>query len=849
MAQIRCENFEKGCPFADGSAHEADSLEEFRLHKCEVLTNGGNCIAFDEATTPAASGPSFFKRIYGTLSRLRTAVIGLAGVALIGVAVFGIYKWLVSGPECEIAQANLLLKSDSKVGELERVGSDCLEQGIRDADVDKIVTGTIVLRTANDRKSPRAAWLLGRLFDPLKRSELDEVAAVPTLLPAPDASAALKFYDAAGSLNEDAAAAAAALRRRYPELSARVAGKGGQPLQIAGHSGLMQRVLTKPGTQLRAQPGGGAAGTQLDPLSINYVFEKRSGWLRIGQSLAQGPAGWVVESDVEDWNVMLVMRYAPPDNREPALFFRDELTVKSILNAPDSRDVIAQMRRSTATSEPDPRVVAVEDRTVDWSRTPYLMPILRTSSTVTDDGRRIYLAQVASISGRSTSSAGAASGGGMSCRGASLSTLVHQVVFVIDTTASMGPYIDGVRRIADQWVNEVTRLNVGDKFRFGVVGYRNNMDEEPQRSGLEYVTQTFLRLSPTSDAGALRAAMGNIRPASVSTHSFNEDAAAGLDDALKLDWGQACGARMIVLVTDAGTLASDDPKASRPGLGLSTIAATANGMDVSIFPVHIKTKAARDARNVEFAAGQYQRQLTDGRGVVLYRAIPNGSTKDFTAYLNSFGRSIPVFANEKLDKPLDASQFAKAPIDLGNVSVEQLVLGKIFAAQQRFLGQAAGVTAPTFTASWTSDRDLTNPNIVALDVNILLTRQQLGQLAEKCRILVDNARQAKSESSRFFDMLRMVSAATAQDPKRFANPAMDLKALMPSFLTLLPYKSDVLTLTAQEWRAMGATKQVAFVTRLEEKLRYYQRVDADRGRWVALGDGEEVAQIPLREMP
>lgn len=849
MAQIRCENFEKGCPFADGNSHEADSLDEFRLHKCEVLTNGGQCVAFDEATTPTASGPSFLGKISGALYRSRAVVIGLVGLALIAGAGFGIYKWLVSGPECEIAQANLLLKSDSKVGELEDVGSDCLEQGIRDADVDKIVTGTIVLRTANDRKSPQAAWQLGRLFDPLKRAELEEIAAVPTLLPAPDARAALRFYDSAGNLNEDAVAAAAALRRRYPELSARAAGKGGQPLQIAGHPGLMRRVLAKPGVQLRAQPDGGSAGTPIDPLSIHYAFEKRNGWLRIGPSLAQGPVGWVAEGDVEDWNVMLVMKYAPPDNREPALFFRDELAVKSILNDLGSRDTIAEMRRSIATSDPDPRVVAVEDRAVDWSSTPYLMPILRTSSTVTDDGRTIYLAQVASISGGMPTSTGAASGGSMSCRGASLSSLVHHVVFVIDTTISMGPYIDGVRRIADQWVNEVTRLNVGDKFRFGVVGYRNNMDEEPQRSGLEYVTRTFLPLSATSDAAALRAAMGNIRPAAVSTHSFNEDAAAGLDDALKLDWGRACGARMIVLVTDAGTLGSDDPKASRPGLGLSTLAATANGMDVSIFPVHIKTKAARDARNVEFAASQYQSQLTDGRGVRLYRAIPDGSTRDFSAYLNSFGKSIPVFANEKLDKPLDAAQFAKAPDNAGNVSVEQLVLGKIFAAQQRFLGQAAGVTAPTFTASWTSDRDLTNPNIVALDVNILLTRQQLGQLAEKCRILVDNARQAKSESSRFFDMLRMVSAATAQDPKRFANPAMDLKALMPSFLTLLPYKSDVLDLTAQEWRAMGATKQVAFVTRLEEKLRYYQRVEADRGRWVALGGGEEVAQVPLREMP
>ena len=180
------------------------------------------------------------------------------------------------------------------------------------------------------------------------------------------------------------------------------------------------------------------------------------------------------------------------------------------------------------------------------------------------------------------------------------------------------------------------------------------------------------------------------------------------------------------------------------------------------------------------------------------------------------------------------------------------MLSKLFSVQQRFLGAAAGATAPTFTASWTSDRDLANPDIAAFDVSIYLTRRQLGQLAEKCQALVNNARQAQTESGRFFELLRIVSAATAQDPERFTRGGADISALMPSFLSVLPYKSDVLNLDAQDWRAMGATKQDSFVRRLNEKVSFYRRVEADQSRWIQLTGtdaSEQVALIPLKEMP
>ena len=858
MAQIRCENFEKGCPFADGSAHEADSLDEFRLHKCEVLANGGQCIAFDEATTPAASGPSFLTKISGALYRSRAVVIVLVALALLGGAGYGAYKLLFAGPECEIAEARNLLKLDPKVGELEKMGDACVESGMQEADADKIVTGTVLLRGALDRKSPIAAWLLGRLFDPLQRPELEERAEVPTLLPATDPREALRFYDIAGANHDEAAAAAAALRAKYPELRLNAAGKGGAPLALPGHTGLLQRVLSKPGAELFDQPGGSGQGKQLASFNLFYVLESRTGWLKVGEQIAGSAAGWIAADMAQNWNVMLVMRYAPPDGRQPALFFRDELAVKSLLTRPGASESVAALIESAKGPSPDPRLTAIEDRTVDWSASPYLMPILKTSPLVSDTGRKVFLAQVAAINGAGRggpSATASAPGGGSigSCRSGSPETAVHQIAFVIDTTSSMGPYIEGVRKIADFWSQEVARRGISDKVRFGVVAFRNNMDDEPQRSRLEYVTRTYLPLSATSDASAFAKAMKELRPASVSTHSFDEDAVAGLDSAIRLNWGQGCGVRMLFMVTDAGSLKSDDPKASLPGTGLTTIAATAKEQGITIFPVHVQTPEAKQAGNIEKAAQQYRGELGDGRGVNLYRTIAGGSSKAFNAYLNEVGSLLDAIQNEAGGKLV--KNFSVAAGTNGEVvqpTVKDLVLGKLFAVQQRFLGAAAGGNAPAFNASWTSDRDLTNPDLAAFDVSIYLTRRQLSQLAEKCQTLLANAQQARTESGKFFDLLRMVSAATAQDPERFANGAADLSALMPSFLSLLPYKSDVLSLSQQDWRGMGATKQDAFVRRLNEKVSFYRRVEADQSRWVQLSGtdpNDQVALIPLREMP
>lgn len=843
MVKVTCSEI-GNCPLADGQIHEVDSIPG---HRCAMRDEVGRCGLEERIGGPPPEWP-------------RLALIGVAGVVV--AALLGVGVWAGVGamsPKCDQTKITALLSLDPKAGELEKAGGGCLKRGLKRADIDALVRGVQVLRLGADKGSAQSALALGRLYDPIVRPEVEKGVKSPDILPPADAAIAARYYDLAAKGGSAAAGdAAKALRAKFSlpsDTGAQAGNPNGLPLAIPGHPDFYQRVLAKPGATLVSAPGA-AGGQPVKVFEILYVFERRPGWLRVGHDLQTGPEGWVAQTASEDWQVMLTASYAPPGQRKPVLFFKDDLGVAALLSKPGARDEVASLLQGVSAGQVDPRLVAVEDKAVDWSAKPYVMPILKTRQVVTDDGRTVTLARVASVSGLGSSgpsaSAPAPGGASGSCPAASLASVRHAIVFVIDTTSSMAPYIAEAKRVATGWERELKRRGLSDSVRFGLIGFRNNMDEEPQRSRLEYVSKEVVRLSPASDAGAFLSAVDGMTVATVSTHTFDEDGVAGLRAAVDQDWSPFCGARLIIYISDAGVLRSDDPKSRFVGQGLASIAAEAREKRITVLPVHLQTPEARAAGDIERAREQYQGEIsrTSANRLPAYSAIAGGSPAAFNDYLTKVG--VFVGGMEAVSKGV-----AKAPnIDTsGPVSVDALILNELFSVQQRFLGAAAGATAPNFADSWTSDRDLSDPNLPALEIGVFLTRRQLNQLAEQTERLVRTARRAELETDRFFNLLRMVSAATTQDPRRFGDDTARVGDMLPSFLALLPYKSDVLSLSEESWRGMGATKQDAFIRRLEQKLQFYRKLESDQSKWRNLASGTsgdaggQVAIVPLQELP
>jgi hypothetical protein len=73
------------------------------------------------------------------------------------------------------------------------------------------------------------------------------------------------------------------------------------------------------------------------------------------------------------------------------------------------------------------------------------------------------------------------------------------------------------------------------------------------------------------------------------------------------------------------------------------------------------------------------------------------------------------------------------------------------------------------------------------------------------------------------------------------------------YLTDLPYQSDVLRVTQEDWDRMGGGAQRQLIDGLQAKLAFYEDWHNTPANWTApyegAPDGEYVSALPLSQMP
>jgi len=77
--------------------------------------------------------------------------------------------------------------------------------------------------------------------------------------------------------------------------------------------------------------------------------------------------------------------------------------------------------------------------------------------------------------------------------------------------------------------------------------------------------------------------------------------------------------------------------------------------------------------------------------------------------------------------------------------------------------------------------------------------------------------------------------------------------LIGEYVEDLPYRSEVLGLSLDDWEAWPAERQLDFVHRLESKVQYYQALHDHTDLWVSLSGGpitgESVFPVLLELLP
>ena len=107
------------------------------------------------------------------------------------------------------------------------------------------------------------------------------------------------------------------------------------------------------------------------------------------------------------------------------------------------------------------------------------------------------------------------------------------------------------------------------------------------------------------------------------------------------------------------------------------------------------------------------------------------------------------------------------------------------------------------------------------------------------------------------ERLRSVAATMGKDPNQLQkggkSATLAQMGLMAEYLEGLPYLSEVLSLDEETWKGMEGLEQEKFIRRLNTKLKYYQKYNADADRWVSLAEGSDprdhVYPVPLEALP
>ncbi|QXI43676.1 protein kinase [Pseudomonas wayambapalatensis] len=617
-----------------------------------------------------------------------------------------------------------------------------------------------------------------------------------------------------------------------------------RPLLMAGKKTLFQRVLTKPGARLADSPGG-AAGDSLPAFSVLYVYQRKDidgkAWIQVGAASDGLREGWLPAEQTSDWKQSLVLKFTERSGRAPVMFMRQPDDVQQLLD--DSTQARAQLLKAQNDPAEVPRVLALEPAANAVPQDQfYLMPIFDYRESFDADGQPVQLLNIASIdpgssaAGSAPQAAGVASAGDNSFR--------TGIVLVVDTSVSMQPYIDRVRQVVSELQQQLAARGELDSVSFGLVGFRNSVKRTP---GLDYLSKTLVSLDEGRDPARFLKAASQVKATTVSSHSFNEDAFAGVMQAVEgMDWS-GYGGRIVLLVSDAGALRKSDPESSTR-MNEAEVRQAALSKQIKIYALHLRTPAG--VKNHGSAEQQYRVLTADSNPRIgdLYVGVPGGDVNAFGERVQEIGSTFAELVHQVRNQQPQA-----VPLLASGSSLAAKTQAVGYAMHMDFLGRRSASQAPQLVSAWTADRDLTNPALPTLQVCVMLTKLQLNDLQQSLKLIVDAARKTRSSPGDFFNEIASASAYMSRDPGALSKGAnLAQGGVLGEYLEGLPYRSKSLSMTQDLWLSLSVAEQEDFIDELDSKIRLYETFHNDMANWVRFGNaepGDALYRVPLSTLP
>lgn len=631
-----------------------------------------------------------------------------------------------------------------------------------------------------------------------------------------------------------------------------------QKFCVVKTTGLPLRVLVKPQSNVYFEKDETSfqIRSNIPAFEVFYTFEmdgvsyddnfNAAGWFHVGPS-HNAPEGWMRADDVVPWRQALALAFTnpgPSERRPVVMFDSDESLDYTLEDFESGINTPNKFYEQVMSSNVPEGVISREINSwIDIDQTFYLMPILNhmdlSSLRVDGDLRGVQLAALTTEARSQQSTA---------CdlrESDSSDCIVKQsggitlefgldVIFVIDMTASMGPYIDAVRSAVRESAQRLSEdLDSPEtKLKFGLVGYRDVVEFSP---GIEFVTRNFTPdlmgasefAELLNDGNAETGRFPTVIESNVSSGDFPEEVFAGLEVAINTNWSQDA-ARLLILVGDASSHPITHPKNST-GLDEKSIREIADHSNVYIASVYVGDEGSPD---FEIAREQFEAVAAGDAESNIAFAVASGSQASLERSLRDVIENIMGFVSNGNFETLMSDNTTSSD------STGQAILSAVRAAFVDYIGSEA--QPPSNIVAWALDRDPTDYSKKAFDIKVMLGRKDMEELKDLLQGLIETLNTGSTSSTFVFAQVQGGSTASSYDLGIENSEAIANSNLVPKWISNLPYKSEVLTLTLEEFTNSSADDRNRFETRLGSLINFYDEALNRPDGWILLNEQASV---------
>jgi serine/threonine-protein kinase PpkA len=687
-----------------------------------------------------------------------------------------------------------------------------------------------------------------------------------------------------------------------------------RPIMIEGKTFLPLRVLARPFSNIYKESDAtkGTVEENVPTFQAYYVYTRPEvkatetdikGWYEVGSDNQGTVLGWMRAEDVLEWKQNMSLAYTHPERRKPVLMFETREGLLDLVKAPsDRRKERAEELYHTIEAgkiPPDFPVRSVEPKqAIAIDKQFYLLPILEFGESGLDQYEIRVLKLAAAVAGGPDARDRTVLKDNLDYREQVVSRnpdpellkkLEMDIVFVIDTTVSMQPWINATLEAIKNIALSITSdAAIRQSVHFGLWGYRDSLTIP----GIEYLAKNFTpTLQPVEDF--IRTLQG-VHEATVDSVNFDEDMFSGMSDAMtKTAWSSDKSLRFLVLVGDAPSHSLGDAW-NYSGHSAETLRQYADDHSIYIAALHPREPAPRLQKFHEQAEKQF-RILATNKGTskeVVYYTVNGRDVKAFAQEARNLADDLVQIIAEAKKGQVTATPAATSP---GGAQPQAQICGGIAAiscpegsscefpktnrtdaqgicrkstppptfkeavrnmgraALVEWIGREVGAKAPRDIIAWAVDKDLFDPALPSMEVRLLINKRELDELRKVLEDVMAAGRKGQIGGEDFFKVLQTTAATVARGEQSRIRQAKSMAELVPDFLQGLPYKSQLMALTKELWASWSTDEQEDFLKGVDSKIKLYAAMHDTPDRWIQLHPGdapdEFVYPLALESLP